>query len=534
MKRRAALFVTLLALLTPATGAAALDFARVSSRASALPAVKRLLHEHPHAYAAVTHSAATGWQISYIVGRTTLLEVAYANDGQLLGAYTGFKIAWQMARGDPGAFGGELDALYIWIPLSLLFVAPFVDWRHPRRMINVDLLALSAFSVSFAFFNRADIYASVPLTYPPMLYLLGRLLWLARPARAPGSSLHLNVPIRWLTVALVCIVGGRIALNVAASNVIDVGYANVVGAKRIELAKPLYGSFPSQVSNGDTYGPVSYEAYVPFVELFGTGTYDRDVVPAANAAAIVFDLVCIVLLFLIGRQIRGPGLGVVFAYAWAAYPFTALTLESNSNDGLVAALILAALLFASSPAKRGAFAALAGLAKFAPLAIAPLLLTHRLREDRGRGLIAFAAAFVLVAVVVSEPGYVHDSLSTIYSRTIGYQASRQTPFSIWGLYGHLGQWQTAVQIIALALAVAVALVPRRPDVVGLAACAGAVLIAVELGASYWFYLYIPWFFAPAVLALFAGDEQLLDGISAKRLRTRYEHTHQPGVLVGGL
>ena len=36
--------------------------------------------------------------------------------------------------------------------------------------------------------------------------------------------------------------------------------------------------------------------------------------------------------------------------------------------------------------------------------------------------------------------------------------------------------------------------PRRRDLVGLAACAAAVLIAVELGVTYWFYLYIPWFF----------------------------------------
>ena len=34
-----------------------------------------------------------------------------------------------------------------------------------------------------------------------------------------------------------------------------------------------------------------------------------------------------------------------------------------------------------------------------------------------------------------------------------------------------------------------------------AATAAAILIAVQLGVSYWFYLYIPWFFAPAIVAL---------------------------------
>jgi 4-hydroxy-tetrahydrodipicolinate synthase len=66
---------------------------------------------------------------------------------------------------------------------------------------------------------------------------------------------------------------------------------------------------------------------------------------------------------------------VALAYAWAAFPFTLFALESNSNDTLVAVMVLAAVLAATyrsklaSPA-RGAFAALAGLTKFAPLALA--------------------------------------------------------------------------------------------------------------------------------------------------------------------
>ena len=64
------------------------------------------------------------------------------------------------------------------------------------------------------------------------------------------------------------------------------------------------------------------------------------------------------LLFLIGRRMRGPTLGIALAYAWAAYPFTLFALESNSNDTLVAVLVLAAVLAASyrsklAPAARG-------------------------------------------------------------------------------------------------------------------------------------------------------------------------------------
>jgi hypothetical protein len=436
-----------------------------------------------------------------------------------------------MARGSPGAFGGDVDALYVWLPLSLLFVAPFFDWRRPARMANLDLIALSAFSVSLAFFNHADIDLSVPLVYPPLLYLLARLLWLARSRSGGSPALRLNVPTRWLALAVVVLVAFRIGLNIEASNVIDVGYANVIGAQKVASNQRLYGSFPAAAATGDTYGPVSYDAYVPFAALLGFDMRPNSL-PAAHAAAIVFDLVAIALLFLLGRQIRGPSLGVVFAYAWAAFPFTAFALESNTNDALVGGLVLASLLLANSAPARDAFAALASLSKFAPLAIAPLLLTHRLRETRVRGLVLFAIAFVLVALAAMEPALAHNTLQTIYRRTIGYQAGRSTPFSPWGLYGGLRSWQVVVQILAIALAVAVGLLPRRADLIGLAACAAAVIIALQLGAGYWFYLYIPWFFGAAVVALFAGYEELVDGVRAQRLRTRHQHAHQPGVLLG--
>jgi hypothetical protein len=72
---------------------------------------------------------------------------------------------------------------------------------------------------------------------------------------------------------------------------------------------------------------------------------------------------------------------------------------------------------------------------------------------------------------------------------------------VWGLYGGLGRLQTAVQAAAVVLALALALLPRRDDLVGLAAACAAVLIATQLGIEHWFYLYIPWFFGLVMLAL---------------------------------
>ncbi len=53
-----------------------------------------------------------------------------------------------------------------------------------------------------------------------------------------------------------------------------------------------------------------------------------------------------------------------------------MPLESNSNDSLVALLLVATLLVLARPLYRGATLALATLAKFSPALLAPMLLTY--------------------------------------------------------------------------------------------------------------------------------------------------------------
>jgi hypothetical protein len=360
-----------------------------------------------------------------------------------------------MARGYPGAFGEHVNALYVWLPMCALFLLGLLDYARPLSLHNLDLLVLLSFSVSLAFFNPAHIYASVPLAYPPLLYLLARMLWIALSRRADAPAVRAprrRIPLPLLAVAVVFLIGFRIGLNVSDSNVIDVGYAGVIGAERITTGQALYGHYPSDNEHGDTYGPANYEAYVPFEQIFGwSGTWDD--LPAAHAAAIFFDLLAAALLFLLGRRMRGPTLGVSLAYAWVSYPFTLFSLESNSNDSLVAVFVLAALLAASHSAggllrgargagavlARGALAALAGLTKLAPLALAPILATHGLRalpRSRPRLRVAmlalYALGFAAAAALALLPALSHDSLHEIYERTVAYQANRGSPFSIWG------------------------------------------------------------------------------------------------------
>src|SRR5437588_885391 len=393
--------------------------------AGALPKMKAVRAKYPRSFGGAYLKLAFRWQVSYF-SRNGKKEIGQAIvddlSGRVLEQWTGFQVAWTMARGYPGAFGRHVNALYVWVPLCVLFLFPFIDFRRPFSLLHLDLLVLLSFSISLAFFNHARIYASVPLAYPPLLYLLARMLAIAlrRPQRK-RRTLRLLVPAPWLAIGVVFLLGFRIALNVTDSNVIDVGYAGVIGAKRIVQGKPLYGSYPADNEHGDTYGPVNYEAYVPFLQVFGwSGHWDS--LPAAHAAAIAFDLLALALIFLLGRRVRGPTLGIALAYAWVSYPFTLFALECNSNDTLVGVLVLAALLVAGSAAARGALGALAGLTKFAPLALAPVLACYRLRDPRcarrrALRMLAFLTAFAGAGALASIPALSHDSLHTIFKRT---------------------------------------------------------------------------------------------------------------------
>ncbi len=481
---------------------------RIAERAEKVRAARRDGPLDP-----TTYTKGVGrWQVSFFRDRDEQVQVQVDDrSGAVLEQWSGDQVAWTMARGYPGAFGRKLNAPYVWIPLCLLFLAPFVDVRRPFRLLHLDLLVLLSFGVSHYFFNRGEIGVSAPLVYPVLLYLLGRMLFAAfRPRQAAGPLVP-HAPLTLLVVGLVFLSAFRIGLNVADSNVIDVGYAGVIGADRIADGDPLFGEgFSDDVERGDTYGPVTYLLYVPVEQaLPWSGLWDD--LPAAHAAAIAFDLLAIGGLLLLGRRLRpgrdGPALGVALAYAWTAFPYTAFVLESNSNDTLVALACIAALLGASVVRPRASAAAtalavgLGATAKFVTAALAPMFAR--------RSPLAFAGTLVLVVAWTVVPFLPDGGVSELYDRTIGYQASRPSPFSLWGQVDSLGWLQTVVKAAAGMLALAAAFVPRRPDLRGLAALGAAVLIAVELTATHWFYLYVIWFVPFAFVALFAAHGRTL-------------------------
>ncbi len=130
---------------------------QVLAIAARLPRIKQLQSEHPGAYAGAYLKPAFQWQVSYFTrgGKKEIAQIII-NDltGRVVEQWTGFQVAWTMARGYPGAFGRHVNALYVWLPLCVLFLVPFLDYRRPLSLINLDLLVLLSLSVSLAYFNH--------------------------------------------------------------------------------------------------------------------------------------------------------------------------------------------------------------------------------------------------------------------------------------------------------------------------------------------------------------------------------------------
>ncbi len=540
LRRGAALLIALLvcALFLPAAAGAAeaekpgpndITQAEATAAAAQDPNVHKEEREHAHLIPSATFKNEK-WEVGWFEGdHEYALVMVDPKTGEVTESWTGYQVAWEMARGYSGEFAHSLNSPFIWIPLCLFFLVGLTDWRRLRRVANLDLLVLLGFGVSHFFFNQGNIGLSVPLAYPVLVYLLARCLWIG--FRGRGAGLRPVWPTMWLLIAALFLMGFRVGLNMADAGAIDVGYAGVTGAHRIIHGEQLYGDWPEDIHSGDTYGPVNYAAYVPF-EVIWPYTGEWDDLPAAHGASITFDVLTFILLIVLGIRIRpgptGRRLGAILAFGWAAFPYTAYVLESDSNDSLIAALLVATMVLLAKPLWRGVTLALATWAKFIPLMLAPMLLTYDPNADPGsvsgehgvrarnraqdavlsrrkaipwRSASLFILGFAVVTIAAVTWPLINPGFHTFYERTIAAQAGRSSPFSIWGQDEALEPLRVAILAATGVLALALAFVPRKKSLLQVAALSAALMLGVQITLHHWFYLYIVWFFPLLLIAL---------------------------------
>ncbi len=517
------------------------------------------LHRYPQASLvtqATWDKVTRDWDVAAWSGKAGQIAKGRVADqtGTVTEAWTGPQVAWTMARGGRGSFGGDLvNDPWVWLGFSAPFLLGLADLRRPFALRNLDLLVLLSLLASLWLFNRGDIFNAMPLVYPPLVYLLARLAWIGSGRRrAPRRRSRPLWPVWLLVAAAVLVCGLRVGLNASDSNVIDVGYAGVIGAERIAYGQAPWGNFPLEDTRpacgpadsagdirdrvqtdgrcesgnprGDTYGPVAYLAYLPGYGAAGwNGKWDTgrgwSALPAVHITSILWDLLTVLGLALVGRRFGGNRFAATLCLAWAAYPLTLYAFMSNTNDAVAPALLVFGFWLVTAPWARGAAVALAGWTKLVALVLAPLWAAY---PDglRARTAARFAAGFAAVSLAVFsllllEPDVLHAA-RVFAERTFSWQLGRGSPFSLWdwGAYHAAGipdlklvQWvlQGALVVAALGLAV----FPRgRRSPLQLAALTGALLVGFQLVLTHWSWLYVPWAFPFVAIALLAPERAL--------------------------
>ena len=229
---------------------------QVLAIADTLPKMRAVRAKYRGSYGGAYLKPATHWQVSYFSrdGKKEIGQVIIDDlSGRVLEQWTGFQVAWTMARGYPGAFGRHVNALYVWLPLCVLFVLPFIDFRRPLSLLHlVQLVTRGGIEGlrqdrAIAECARPDLPAALhPGHYCARLQDLAEGVELER-SPSPSSRVWLRVPLE-----LEAAVNGPVDLGIACfrRNRVDRGAdrrSGIVGARRNEHGREVPQLSPSHV-----------------------------------------------------------------------------------------------------------------------------------------------------------------------------------------------------------------------------------------------------------------------------------------------
>ena len=346
-----------------------------------------------------------------------------------------------MARGYEGQFGHKLNAPWVWIPLCVALpprpagrLAPPAADRPPRpaRPARLRRLALLLQPRRDRRSRSRSSIRSSPTCWLRMLWIGFRGGRAAAPERpSPG----------WLIAAAVFLIAFRIDPQ---RRRLGSDRRRLLGRRSAPTGSPTArrstarGSSPTTTASAT---PTARRTTTPTSRSSSpcrgaaSGTSCRPRTPRRSPSTSPPCSASSPSACARAAAARAGASAAILAFGWLAYPYTAFALQSNSNDSLVAALLVWRLALFARPLARGALLALAAMAKFAPLILAPLfaagergLRPVRRCARRSHSALAFAA---VCALMLAHPA-IDPGLATFWERTVESQLDRSSPFSVWG------------------------------------------------------------------------------------------------------
>ena len=310
-----------------------------------------------------------------------------------------------MARGYEGQFGHMLNAPYVWIPLCAIFLLGLLDWRRPWRIAHLDLLVLLAVRRLARLLQPRRDRGLGAARLPGARSTCWRACSVARLPRRRHRPAPALRPSTWLAIAARLpdrLPGRRSTRRLGRDR------RRLRGGDRAPTGSPTASRSTARASSPTTTAsatPTGRSTTTPTCRSSWRcpGAASWDDLPAAHAAAIFFDLAAFAGLFLLGLRLRprragprargdrSPSPGPPTRTPPSRCSRTPTTRWSpRCSSGRWCSF--------ARPLARGALLALAAVAKFAPLALAPLYvagdrgLLERRRERSGSAVSARSAA----------------------------------------------------------------------------------------------------------------------------------------------
>jgi hypothetical protein len=486
--------------------------------------------------ASVTRLDANFDRVSFFEGGQIVAQVAVRRDGVVTQGES--FTARSVPYGDWIAYE---PALLIGLSALFVLMAGVAPWR---RLRNLDVAATLSLVAPMVLLQKRYIDASVLSAVPGLGYLLARCALMAlgsAPRPHPATPLldvlsaawDVRRRVRLLRVLAFVLALVFVMVTVASQDPVDVTYAVMEGATKLIGGLLPYGHMPGDVIHGDTYPLLSYALYTPLAWISPVqSTWSS--VDAALGASVAAVLGVFFMLFrsaagvrLSGRWRRAPEqelAGLRAALTWLTFPPLLAVASTGTTDVVLAGMLLLAVLLWRQPSRAAGLLAVGAWFKLAPLALLPV----QLAPLRGRRLARALGAIVLVSIpmlaLLIALGGSGGPAAMLHA--MSYQLLRGSPQSLWSALG-IEPIQAIAEAAALALIAGAAVrLHARPDwhrdTRRMAALAGAILIALQLAANYWAFLYLVWVVPLVSLSLLSDPSPVVASVSAdvagRRLR----------------